>query len=357
MNQTENELETQKVVEAAIASVISYNQEQEYYSDDRTYAEHFIKDKENILKTAGVKEVDDYEIDRALAIQEIKDNIKEGRPDLQRLIDKDIAYVTDENEYPAVRINHPDIEDSLIFSWEPEESPTDGLVGEGAIIYSWGDDEGIRYNSLYKGLESTESGIISKLYSIAEAKEFNGELEKNEAYKDHIENGDLTVKSVKITAAEFSKFSGGLDEENHVSGVIQYQIEGRDFESKFKQKISGGDYFKETASDNVQMLDIGKLEGKTIFLDIETGYKDDNQQVYLKGENRDKLSSSINEVLKKAEPVLTANYNKPNPKLLNVVESADGKHYSFKPETLDALAKFGEALEKVENKKRNKLKI
>lgn len=357
MSKTEKELETQKVIEAAVLSVLRFNEKQEYFDDDRTYAEHFIKNKSNILRSAGVKEVNEYEIDRLLAMREMEDNIKQNNPDLQRLIEKDIAYITDENEYPAIRVNHPDIEDSLIFSWEPKEDPTSGLVGEGAIIYNWGDDEGLRHHTLAQGLKAAEEGIISKLYDIAELKEFEGELDKNEAYRNHIENGDINVKSVKITAAEFSKFPGGINEDNHVSGIIKYQIEGRDFESKFKQNISGGEHFSETVYDNKNMLRVFLPEGKTQLLDLETGEKHKDQVFYLSKEKKEALKESINNTLKKAAPVITANYNKPNQKLVDEVNAKDGKHYSFKPETLDALARFGDTVDKVENKKRNKLKI
>lgn len=360
MSQTEKELQTQKVVEAAVASVLRFNEKQEYMDDDRTYPEHYIKNKHNILRAAGVdKDFNDSKIDQLLAMKEIQDTISKESPELKRLIEKGTVSLDYGDNYPAASIVTNGTDHGMVFSWEPAENINEGKIGLGGNIYVYinGENEGIVQRDLKSAIKSLESTVVDRLYSIAEHREFNGQLEKDEAYKRFIQNGDLNVKSVKITAAEFSKFPGGLDEENHVSGVIQYQIEGRDFESKFKQKISGGDYFKETVYDNIHMLNIERPEGKTILLDIETGYKDENQKLSLSGKNEHKLFTAINETLINAEPVLTANYNKPNPKLLNHVDQPDGKHYSFKPETLDALAKFGEALAKVENKKRNKLKI
>lgn len=359
MSQTEKELQTQKVVEAAVASALRFNEKQEYYFNDRTYPEHYIKNKGNILKSAGVgKDFHDSHIDQILAVREINDVIDKESPELKRLIEKGTVSIDMGDVYPSVNINTADIDYELVFSWEPEEDVNSGKIGLGGKIYIWGENEGTTERNLTEGIKALESAVLNKIYQVALEKEFNGELEENQAYKHLLEQASVNVNSVEIKSAEFSKFTSGKDEENHVTGVVKYTLDGRDFQSEWKQNISSGSDFKETLSNNLNMLRIFKPDSKHIdFIDVETGLKDSNVDFKLPPSIQDKIKESVATTLKNAEPVITANYNKPNPKLLNVVESADGKHYSFKPETLDALAKFGEALVQVENKKRNKLKI
>lgn len=165
MLQNLTEAQIEKIVDATVSATKSYNAEQEYYEDDKTYSQRFADIQEQLLEKCGIKEItgrDEYLIDRGIAAREISDiiNTDPQFSTLKKLIELDIVSVSPEGRnYPTVDFFHEKLDGGYmtVLSIEPQDEQD--LIFKSGKVYSWDSEFCYPQPSIKDGLKRADATI------------------------------------------------------------------------------------------------------------------------------------------------------------------------------------------------------
>ena len=180
MGKMYKEVSENDIIKATKKSTEAYNEQQNYYEDDRTYFEHFAIEREQILESAGGAQkytTVGLTPDRVYPKLNLNDFFNTlVAEELNDIIDKDaeLVYIKtmrnagevaihNERGYASIDFVDSDYSEktsgqTFVMTVEPTSKQTNSLQ-DGFEIISWNGDEGIVQKNLKAGLLETQSNI------------------------------------------------------------------------------------------------------------------------------------------------------------------------------------------------------
>ncbi|HBO3109125.1 TPA: hypothetical protein L4R04_006230 [Pseudomonas aeruginosa] len=166
-------------------AAISFNEQQQYQRDEKSYIQIFAERKEELLAKAGVRNptTDEiYNIESTIIQKEIKD-ILEDSPRLKRLNKLvEIGAVTlnrHQHDFPSIELYNDKLENGMYTLMSVEPKHQGKALSEGVDVFVWGTENNYKQGSLKDGLDEAQNMIHKVITELKEKEDLINSVKHN----------------------------------------------------------------------------------------------------------------------------------------------------------------------------------